>query len=345
MLMIESLFMMNSHDIATKYKRFYKQGQKLVPLTRDSMFKKILTRHPEFLKVLMHHILELPLTHIGDIRYRDKELLPEYSGKKVYRLDLLADVMITDVHTGRTDSHPVCVEMHSTSPSYVLKKVSAYAHRLFGGQLEPGSGSGYNQLKDVYCLGIFKEKIPGLTSSDYIHRLPIVNLDEPRDRMPGAKYWLIELAKFNKQFTELSTELDKILYFIKHADIIMQDPDQALHYIQLGGIMAKVINEALDYSNSKEYQHILEYVEKERAERDTHMAQSKAAGVAEERARGAIKLKKVAAESKVEGKAEGKLETKLDIARELLASDFDPDEVARLTKLDISTIRELRSAS
>ena len=333
--------MMNSHDIATKYKRFYKQGQKLVPLTRDSMFKKILTRHPEFLKVLMHHILELPLTHIGDIRYRDKELLPEYSGKKVYRLDLLADVMITDVHTGRTDSHPVCVEMHSTSPSYVLKKVSAYAHRLFGGQLEPGSGSGYNQLKDVYCLGIFKEKIPGLTSSDYIHRLPIVNLDEPRDRMPGAKYWLIELAKFNKQFTELSTELDKILYFIKHADIIMQDPDQALHYIQLGGIMAKVINEALDYSNSKEYQHILEYVEKERAERDTHIAQGKAEGIAEERARGTIKLKQVAAESE----ARGEEKAKISLARELLASDFDPAEVARLTKLDISTIRELRSAS
>ena len=312
-----------------------------MPLTRDSMFKKIMTSHPEFLKLLLHHILKLPLTDLGEIYYRDKEILPKYLGKKIYYLDLFVDVMITDTQTGRIKSRPICVEMHSTSPPFVLNKVSAYGHRLYDNQLEEGDDYSYHQLKNVYCIGIFKQKVPRFICSDYMQHLSIANLAEPVDRMPGTRYWLVELAKFNKKFGELRTERDKILYFIKNADIIMRDPEQALYYIRLGGIMAKVINYAMDYSSSKEYQQILDYIDKERADRATHMVNIKAAGraegIVEERERGAVKLKKVAAESK--------LEAKIDIAKELLAKDWDLATVAEVTKLDISIIRELKYAA
>ena len=81
--------------------------------------------------------------------------------------------------------------------------------------------------------------------------------------------------------------------------------------------MAEVIDHAMDYSISAEYQHVTHYIQKERELRETHIKEVATTA----RARGMS-----------EGKTLGQFQAQLKSARNLLSHGFEHAEVAKLTE-------------
>lgn len=318
-------------EIEAKFRWFHSQGRVIKPLTNDFMFKKTLTEHPDFLKLLLYYTLQVPLANIGHIRYLNPELLPDALHEKTYILDLFIEVTIYDDKTRSHHVYMVYLEMHSSDSVTNLVKMSVYGHRCFSQQPTKGSTHSYKHVKDIYCIGIFKNKVSSFQNPNYCHTFRLSSIEDPRDTLPGLRIAVCELGKLSEKFAELLTHKEKFIFFFRRTDIISQSLELGLYYIRLGGVMAEVMNSAMKYSMSEEYQHMMNYARKEREVRDTHIAEAAQAAEAMGEARGKM-------EGRAEGRAEGKLQAQLKLAQNLLSKGFEPAEVAKLTDLDINVI-------
>jgi predicted transposase/invertase (TIGR01784 family) len=233
----------------------------LNPFT-DFGFKKLFGE--EASKPLLKDFLNslLPLDYpIADLNFRNAEQLGtgEDQRKAVY-----------DIYCQDTQGNYFIVEMQKSKQNFFKDRTVFYTTFPIREQAEKGPWN--YELKAVYCVGIldfvFEED---KTNPDYLHE---VKLKNRHNQVFYDKYalYFIEMPKFHKAESELASQLENWLYFIKHLEEFPDVPakfqdtilEQAFEIAELSHLTE---NERSAYEESlKHYRDMINVVDTARIE-------------------------------------------------------------------------------
>jgi predicted transposase/invertase (TIGR01784 family) len=181
----------------------------------DVAFKKIFgdEQHKEILISFLNAVLDLKGSHeIADIQILNPYQAPKLEFLKYTLLDIRA-----------TDKRGVTfiIEMQVEKIEGYKKRFQYYAAKAYAGQIEVGED--YPKLNQVIFIGILD--FVAFENKAYLSRHLILNVETKEQDLCEIEFNFIELPKFKKEEDELTTLLDKWVYFIKHAPNLQIIPE------------------------------------------------------------------------------------------------------------------------
>jgi predicted transposase/invertase (TIGR01784 family) len=183
----------------------------------DVAFKKIFgdENHKEILISFLNAVLNLQGLH----EIADLTILNPYQAPK------LAELKFTLLDVRAIDKRGVTfiVEMQVEQVAGYQKRFLYYGAKAYAGQIERGDD--YPKLNQVIFIGILD--FVGFEGEEYLSRHLILNQATQKQEIDGIECNFIELPKFTKQEQELTTLLDKWVYFLKYASDLDVIPDSA----------------------------------------------------------------------------------------------------------------------
>ena len=183
----------------------------------DVAFKKIFgdENHKEILISFLNAVLNLQGVH----EIADLTILNPYQAPK------LAELKYTLLDVRAIDKRGVTfiVEMQVEQVAGYQKRFLYYGAKAYAGQIERGDD--YPKLNQVIFIGILD--FVGFEGEEYLTRHLITNQVTQKQELDGMEFNFIELPKFTKQEHELTTLLDKWVYFLKYASDLEVIPDSA----------------------------------------------------------------------------------------------------------------------
>lgn len=174
----------------------------------DVAFRKIFGNEnkTEILISFLNAVLKLE----GNKRITWVEILNPYQVPIV----LGAKSTILDVKAKDKSGNEYIVEMQVTDKLGFAKRVVYYSAKSYSAQLNVGED--YFKLKPTIFIGILNFAF--LENSHYLSRHLILDTDTYEHKLKDLDFNFIELTKFNKPEQELSSLVDKWVYFIKNAE-------------------------------------------------------------------------------------------------------------------------------
>ncbi len=287
-----------------------------VDVKNDIAFRKIFgnEKKTEIIISFLNAVLDLSKGKlITKVKIENPYQLPEIKGLK----ESILDVRVTDE---RDISYIVEMQIEST-PSFD-KRVQYYTAKRYSSQIKRGDD--YPKLNQVIFVGIlnfvfFEE------SKDYISQHRTVNIKTGNQTLDGMEYNFIELEKFDKELEEITTLVDKWIYFLKNSESLEMIPSN---------VRDKGLKHA--YEDAERYtwteEELLaydQYYSKQR-ERQDQMDEA---------------TKKARENGLEEGMEKGRKERSIEIAKKMLAKGTDLDMIAEFTGLSIAEIESLVAAS
>jgi len=115
------------------------------------------------------------------------------------------------------------VEMQLENVEGALKRFLYYVTKMYSSQIRKGED--YPQLNQVIFIGILDFKTFG--GKEYLTTHQLLNTKTHEQDFKDIELNFIELPKFKKKLTELSSVLEKWIYFIKHAEELEVIPENA----------------------------------------------------------------------------------------------------------------------
>ena len=173
----------------------------------DFAFKKIFgDENKKYILIsFLNSILRLPLdAQIVEVTLLDPTQAPHLPGAKETILDIRC-------HDQKNANY--IVEMQVLPQSFFDKRVLYYASKAYAHQ--PDEGMHYSALKPVIFLGILNFEFT--EDSHYLSTHCIQNIDTQEFILNDFRFTFVELPKFKKAESELSSIEEKWLYFLKHA--------------------------------------------------------------------------------------------------------------------------------
>ncbi len=284
----------------------------------DVAFKKIFgdENRKEILISFLNAVLNLQGLH----EIADLQILNPYQAPRIELLKYtLLDIRATDKR-GVT----FIVEMQVEEIEGYKKRFQFYAAKAYAGQIERGED--YPKLNQVIFIGILD--FSAFESKEYLSRHRILNLETNEHELKDLEFNFIELSKFNKTEDELSSILDKWVYFIKNASDLEVAPDNA----DAAGLKS-AYEVAERFRWTKDELEIYDYWGiKTQDERG-------ALTVAERRG-----LERGRKEGRDEGREEGDKAARHTTARSLLADGMNATAVVKHTGLTVAEVDELRTS-
>lgn len=299
----------------------------------DFAFKKIFGT-PKHKDILIHFLNDM-------IDFKDNAIIQTVSFLKTsqdpdvaYAKQSIVDVLCTD-QQGRQ----YIVEMQVARSDAFVKRAQYYAAKAYVSQMNKGEA--YQDLKEIIFLAItdfvmFDHKPE--YKSDHV----ILDKNSHVQDLKDFYYCFLELPKFKKKISELTTIVEKWAYFFKHASNTKEADLQKI----IGN--DQVIGQAYEALNqfSWKEEDLLGYERETKREMDAQSIlkvklqdatlKGKTEGRAEGRAEGI-------AEGKAEGIAEGAKQASAQIAQNLLAQGVDSQQVQAATGLSVEEISALKS--
>ena len=216
-------------------------------------------------------------------------------------------VSIVDVMCRDKAGAKFIIEMQVVSTLEYLKRAQYYAARAYVGQRTKEVK--YKDLKEVIFLAICNQTILP-EHEHYISYHVMLEQSTHKNHLKDFSYTFIELEKFNKSAEALSSQLDKWIYFFKHAeegDVFPQQlmKDEHIH---------QALDEMKSFNWSEEELLAYEHVEYEHYAYIGNMALAK---------------------------EEGKIEGKIEIAKKLKAVGMDDKQITVITELTIDEINKI----
>ena len=245
----------------------------------DFGFKKIFGE--ETSKPMLINFLTsiLPETDIIDISFKDKEKLgkSEEDRKAIY-----------DIYCETKSGEKIIVELQKAKQNYFKDRTVYYASFPIQEQAEKGEWN-YN-LKSVYCIGILDFKFEE-NKIDKVEVVHTIHLKDQNNQVfyDKLRFVYLELPHFKKAESELESQLDKWLYFIKHLEDFQNIPEI---------FKDSIFKQAFDKAE------IANYSEQERTEYEQSLKTYR-------------DYKNTIDTAFDDGKSEGKLEGKLEVAKTL----------------------------
>ena len=183
----------------------------------DFAFKKIFGS--EDTKEVLISFLESLLDLEGDKRIKHIAITDPYQLPAIKALKTsILDVKCTD-HRNVT----YVVEMQTSNATGFLKRIQYNASKAYVNQIV--SGKDYPKLNQVIAITITRFT----TFDDFNHYLSCHELKETKTNesyLDQTIYYFAELSKFNKKESELESNLDKWLFFIKEASELQAIPEK-----------------------------------------------------------------------------------------------------------------------
>jgi predicted transposase/invertase (TIGR01784 family) len=285
-------------------------GKYIDPLV-DFAFKKIFGSEPnkDLLIAFLNEVFR-GRKHIADLVYNKNEHPGDINDEGAAIFDLLC--------TG-DNGEQFIIEVQRGRQGRFKERTLFYTSRLISDQAPKGKRAewGYD-ITGVYLVALLEDfTLDDNLAGEYLHDICLCNRDTGKIFYNKLGYTYIELRKFVKTDTELETDLDKWLYFLKN----MPGMDRLPVYLRKP-IFEKLFSIA-EYTNlTKEektmYDSSMKYKWDNKNVRDYEVS------IAKE-----------------EGKLEGKLEEAREIALELKKEGLAIEFIARTTKLSIEEIESL----
>ena len=190
---------------------------KFVNPRNDVAFKKIFgnEEHTEILISFLNAVLDLT----GDKEIQEIELLNPY---QTPRLEALKYTLL-DVRAKDRRGVTFIVEMQIKHVEGLRKRFTYYASKTYASQIERGQD--YPKLNQVIFIGILD--FAEFDTDHYLTRIQLVNTVTYQQELTDLEFNFIELPKFTKQEHELTTVLEKWIFFLKHAEELDVIPDSA----------------------------------------------------------------------------------------------------------------------
>jgi predicted transposase/invertase (TIGR01784 family) len=272
---------------------------KFVDVTNDMAFRKIFGN--ENRKEVLISFLNAILLLENDKKIANVEILTPY------QLPALkgGKVTIVDVKAKDQNGKEYIVEMQVAELDGFDKRVLYYASKSYSSQIERGDL--YEKLNPTFFIGILDFEIT--QNNNYISRHKIIDIQTGENLISDIEFTFIELPKFNKNETELTSIVDQWVYFIKNAENLNVIPEN----VQDEGL--KSAYEDADKHNWT------------KAELDAYdynwMRQQDERGVISKAVKNAVR------------------DNSTDIAKNLLALGFPVDDIAKGTGLTIEEVKKL----
>ena len=255
---------------------------------------------------------------VKDIRFLDKELLPEFTKDR----GLIYDIYCTDEKGGE-----FIVEMQNKEHVNFRERTLYYLSQAIARQGERGADWKFG-LKAVYGVFFLNFRLTDLPSK---LRTDIVLADRDTHELftDKMRYIFLELPSFGKEESECETNFERWIYVLKNMETLQRLPFKARNAV------FKKLEEIVDIASmSKEDR--MRYDESIKVYRDqlAVMEFERNKGLAEGRAEGLAK-------GKAEGRAEGLAEGKENVACNLKRMGMDVETIAKVTGLDPEIIKGL----
>ena len=197
---------------------------KFVDIKNDVAFRKIFgnENRKEVLISFLNAVLLLDTNKkIIDVDILTPYQLPDLKGGKV---------TIVDVKAKDQNQKTYIVEMQVADVNGFDKRVLYYAAKSYSAQIERGDE--YEKLNPTFFIGILDFEVT--QNPSYINRHKITDIATGENFIKDIEFNFIELPKFNKSVTELTTIVDQWVYFIKNAENLNVIPanvyDEGLKY-------------------------------------------------------------------------------------------------------------------
>ena len=287
----------------------------------DWSFKRIFGQ--EYSKDLLIEFLNQLLLgeqHITNVKFKDKEMLPETKDQR----GIIYDVFCTT----DTGEH-IIVEMQNKSQAYFIDRSLFYASKTIVDQGVKGQWDYH--LTPVYVICFMNFDVDENTPKKF--RTDVVLADKESGEVYSNKIRFIYLVMplFKKKEEECNTFLDCWIYNLKHMETLEKMPFEAQH---------KIFKRLAEIADSK----TLTKEEQEKYDNSMMVMWDNYAVYKHAEEKGIIKGEaKGRAEGRVEGRAEGKKEKAKEIALKLLALNTPIDIIFQSTGLSIEEIKKLKS--
>ena len=239
---------------------------------------------------------------VKDIRFLDKELLPEYENDR----SLIYDIYCTD-----ENGEQFIVEMQNREHVNFRERTLYYLSQAIARQGEKGTGWQFD-LKAVYGVFFLNFRLGDLPQK---LRTDIVLCDRDTHELftDKMRYIFLELPLFDKEENECETDFERWIYVLKNMETLQRLPFKARNAV------FQKLEQIVDIAAlSKEDR--MKYDESIKVYRD------KLAIMAFERQK---------------GQAEGRAEGKLEVARNLKQMGLATEAIAQATGLTAETIEAL----
>ena len=239
---------------------------------------------------------------VKDIRFLDKELLPEYENDR----SLIYDIYCTD-----ENGEQFIVEMQNREHVNFRERTLYYLSQAIARQGEKGTGWQFD-LKAVYGVFFLNFRLSDLPQK---LRTDIVLCDRDTHELftDKMRYIFLELPLFDKEENECETDFERWIYVLKNMETLQRLPFKARNAV------FQKLEQIVDIAAlSKEDR--MKYDESIKVYRD------KLAIMAFERQK---------------GQAEGRAEGKLEVARNLKQMGLATEAIAQATGLTAETIEAL----
>jgi predicted transposase/invertase (TIGR01784 family) len=290
----------------------------------DLAFKKIFAdqKHKNILISFLNSVLD----------FQDGYLIADVTLANSYQIPKIPELKetILDIKATNHNGDEFIVEMQKKDLGDFTKRSLYYTSKAYVSQLSKGND--YTVLKKVYFIGILNFNI--FDNQSYISRHLIINTETNKQDLDDFEFSFIELPKFKKELDQLTTILDKWIYFIKNASDLTVMPEQYKQVEEFQDAFSiatqttwdKKELEVYDYISLREFDELNALRTAERKGMEKGMEK----GIAEGMEKGIA-----------EGMEQGRTEEKIAIAKNLL-DILDNETIALKTGLSEELIETLR---
>ncbi len=296
--------------------------ERYISLLTDFGFKRIFGTNPnkslliDFLNSLFNgeqvikDVTFLNSEHVGDV----------YAERKA----------IFDVYCENEHGEKFIVEMQNAYQTYFKDRSLYYA--TFPIREQAPKGAEWNfKLQHVYVVALLNYEMSDEAFSNETINHDVGLLDKQTHRVFNDKltFKYVEIARFNKNIDELSTNFDKWLYVLKNLSRLDRQPK----YLQtevFNRLFAEAEIARFTKTELREYEDSLKAYRDIKNSLDSAEAKGMAKGIEKGRAEGIEK-----------GRAEGRAETLTEVAKGLIKMNMPIEKIMKITGLTEAEIKEL----
>ena len=235
---------------------------KFVDPTNDIAFKKIFSDKDK--QEILISFLNAVLDFKKDKTITNIIIVNPY---QVPKIEALKETIL-DIKATNQAGENFIIEIQKKDLGNFSKRTLYYTAKAYVEQLDIGND--YSKLRKVYFIGLLNFNM--FSSENFISRHLILNQETQNQDLDDFEFSFIELKKFNKSLNDLGNNLDKWIYFLKHAKdltLIPKEFESIKEFTQAFEVASqynwnKQELEVYDYIALKEYDEInaLETAEK-----------------------------------------------------------------------------------
>ena len=290
----------------------------------DFAFKRIFgnDQHKEVLISFLNSVLGLS----GERQVVEVELANPY---QVPRLEQFKETIL-DIKATCQSGREFIVEMQVEQQHSFHKRALYYSSKAYVEQLSRGVD--YPRLKPVYFIGVLNFKT--MSNSGYLSRHVILDTVSHEQYFQDFEFCLIELPKFAKHESELSSIVDKWIFFLKYLGSKGGEDKDFANIFADEPPLLQALEIARYHSLSRDELSVYEYQEKRRRIEAENARTQRSEGRAEGRAEGL-------AEGEQIGLQKGEQIGIQKAVRSMAEKGYSAEAIADTLQLDVALVLEL----